>query len=270
MDLLERTASPMPGWELWEAGEGEVNAYAAARAAQDPGTPAPANLTATPAPLGEGSVNTFTGTVQPASCTSNVGVGQHAVEVPGGTARLDLTLRWAGSANNLYMFAWRPGADPDGDGVPSCSDNCPSAANPGQADAEGDGIGDACDVRPALNSPDQDDPDSDGIGDECDNCPNASNTDQADPDNDGRGDACDNCLSMANFDQADKDGDGFGDVCDSDPNVFNPDDQGGTPPPNADASCGACAAGTPVPLLMSMAMLSILRHRRRNLSSPIC
>lgn len=35
--------------------------------------------------------------------------------------------------------------DADGDGVPDSSDNCPSAANPGQADFDGDGLGDACD-----------------------------------------------------------------------------------------------------------------------------
>lgn len=37
-------------------------------------------------------------------------------------------------------------ADRDGDGVANGTDNCPAAANPGQADRDGDGIGDVCDA----------------------------------------------------------------------------------------------------------------------------
>jgi uncharacterized repeat protein (TIGR01451 family) len=57
--------------------------------------------------------------------------------------------------------------DPDGDGVPYGTDNCPFLANPGQEDL-----------------------DVDGVGDVCDNCPLTFNADQADADGDGRGDAC--------------------------------------------------------------------------------
>jgi Thrombospondin type 3 repeat len=39
-----------------------------------------------------------------------------------------------------------PGADPDGDGVPDNSDNCPLVANPDQRDDDRDGVGRACDA----------------------------------------------------------------------------------------------------------------------------
>lgn len=70
--------------------------------------------------------------------------------------------------------------DPDGDGIcdpgapssgPSActgSDNCPSAANNGQADADSDGFGDACDNCVSSANADQDDFDIDTIGDACD------------------------------------------------------------------------------------------------------
>jgi hypothetical protein len=38
--------------------------------------------------------------------------------------------------------------DPDGDGIPTTSDNCPDVANPGQVDSDGDGAGNACDATP--------------------------------------------------------------------------------------------------------------------------
>jgi serine protease AprX len=116
IDILEGTATPMPGWELWEAGAGQVDAYAAvlaARARSHPG----ANLTATPAPLGAAATTTLSGTVAPSSCTTGVGGAEHLVEVPEGTADLSLTLRWTGAENNLYMYAWRPGVGPDADGA---------------------------------------------------------------------------------------------------------------------------------------------------------
>lgn len=36
--------------------------------------------------------------------------------------------------------------DSDGDGLPSCLDNCPPIANPGQQDADSDGIGNVCEL----------------------------------------------------------------------------------------------------------------------------
>ncbi|HKQ49458.1 MAG TPA: proprotein convertase P-domain-containing protein [Phycisphaerae bacterium] len=185
---------------------------------------------------------------------------------PSGTWTLGITDGGSNDTGALQAWSIRLTlADGDDDGVQDGEDNCIDTANTNQADGDGDGIGDACDVCPALAGVDQDDPDSDGVGDECDNCPNAANSDQPDPDNDGRGSACDNCPSVANFDQADTDGDAFGDVCDSNPTVFNPDDQGGEPEPGpgTGASCGTCAAGTPLPMLVSVAILPILRRRRR-------
>jgi serine protease AprX len=117
IDILEGTARPMPGWELWEAGAGEVDAYGAVLAVRDPSLLTAANLTATPAPLDSASTATFSGTVAPSSCTTGVGGTEHLVEVPAGTADLSLTLRWSGAENNLYMYAWRPGTDPDTDGA---------------------------------------------------------------------------------------------------------------------------------------------------------
>ena len=117
IDILEATATPIPGWELWESGAGQVDAYAAIQAVQDPRSMTDANLTATPASLGEASIAEFSGTVAPGSCTTGIGIGEHSVEVVEGTANLTLTVTWSGEANNLYMFAWRPGVDPDGDGA---------------------------------------------------------------------------------------------------------------------------------------------------------
>jgi PKD repeat protein len=105
------------------------------------------------------------------------------------------------------------GTDPDGDGIGSLCDNCPSDANSDQSDGDGDGAGDACDNCPASN-PDQADTDGDGFGDLCDNCAGRFNPLQDDGDLDGIGDACDNCPSVANMLQSDGDGDGIGDACD--------------------------------------------------------
>jgi len=44
--------------------------------------------------------------------------------------------------------------DPDEDGIPSATDNCPAAANPSQSDGNGNGVGDACDVNALLSVPD--------------------------------------------------------------------------------------------------------------------
>ncbi|MEK6281185.1 MAG: right-handed parallel beta-helix repeat-containing protein [Acidobacteriota bacterium] len=66
-----------------------------------------------------------------------------------------------------------PETDTDGDSVPNCIDNCPSAINPGQEDADEDGLGDACDNCDAVPNEEQTDTDNDGLGDACDPCPNS-------------------------------------------------------------------------------------------------
>jgi hypothetical protein len=55
---------------------------------------------------------------------------------------------------STYMLGMTPG-DPDGDGVPTTSDDCTTVFNPirpmdgtTQADVDGDGVGDACDHAP--------------------------------------------------------------------------------------------------------------------------
>ncbi len=76
-------------------------------------------------------------------------------------------------------------ADADRDGVQDAVDDCPQAADAGQADADRDGAGDACDPEFLA------DLDQDGVGNAADNCPRAANPGQADADGDGAGDACD-------------------------------------------------------------------------------
>jgi hypothetical protein len=55
-------------------------------------------------------------------------------------------------------------ADPDGDELLDCEDNCPLAANADQADFDGDGLGDACDP----------DVDGDAVANDDDLCRNTT------------------------------------------------------------------------------------------------
>ena len=70
--------------------------------------------------------------------------------------------------------------DPDGDGFPIGTDNCPSVAND-QTNTDRDALGDACDP----------DDDADGLDDGPDNCELAANADEANADGDELGNACD-------------------------------------------------------------------------------
>ena len=66
----------------------------------------------------------------------------HGLSVSGG--RLDAAAAVAAAAPDPN--------DPDGDGVPTGSDDCPDVANPDQGDADRDGAGDACDATPYAAS----------------------------------------------------------------------------------------------------------------------
>jgi cytosine/adenosine deaminase-related metal-dependent hydrolase len=101
-------------------------------------------------------------------------------------------------------------SDPDGDGIPTEKDNCPTVFNPprpldkgAQTDADGDKAGDACDVCPFnantenCSSVNPDDLDADGVDNVLDNCPQIANPEQSNQDGDRHGDACDKCPEHA-------------------------------------------------------------------------
>jgi hypothetical protein len=91
-------------------------------------------------------------------------------------------------------------ADPDGDGVPNLTDNCPIVHNPDQANVnenqEAVAVGNACSDLDASGSPTIADQDLDGVPDRNDNCfwyPNPRAPGEVTPpdgDRDGIGDAC--------------------------------------------------------------------------------
>ncbi len=99
--------------------------------------------------------------------------------------------------------------DPDVDGVPSGSDNCPETYNPGQGDGDGDLVGDACDLCAGYD--DALDADGDTVPDGCDIC--AGYDDLLDSDSDSIPDDCDNCALVNNPGQEDSNDDDTGDAC---------------------------------------------------------
>jgi serine protease AprX len=115
VNILEGTANPVPGWEVWEAGAGAVDAFRAVQAAQGTVPRVRPNLGARARRLGVPVVTTEEGLAPPLGYTTfPAGGSEHVVEVPRGTGRLDLTITWDNPEENLYLYAWQPGADPDG------------------------------------------------------------------------------------------------------------------------------------------------------------
>jgi hypothetical protein len=112
------------------------------------------------------------------------------------------TFRWTYSKDGLvtegsdcgwvdYIVFPPANVDPDGDGIPTATDNCPTVYNPLQEDTDSDDVGDSCDNCIFAANPLQEDLDADGVGDSCDNCIDVPNPLQEDSDGDGIGDACD-------------------------------------------------------------------------------
>jgi hypothetical protein len=143
------------------------------------------------------------------------------------------TFRWSyskdGSTNQGSDCGWvdfivfpPTSQDPDNDGIPNSTDNCPTVFNPDQEDNDLDGIGDSCDICISVYNPAQEDLDMDGAGDSCDNCIFIANPGQEDVDADGVGDSCDICISVYNPAQEDLDMDGAGDSCDNCIFIANP------------------------------------------------
>jgi thrombospondin type 3 repeat protein len=89
----------------------------------------------------------------------------HMCRLPGKTGACDVTGADA-AADTQASDASDPNGDPDGDGVPNASDNCPTIANPAQENEDGDALGDACDPCPISTS--TTDTDGDGLPDACD------------------------------------------------------------------------------------------------------
>jgi len=98
-------------------------------------------------------------------------------------------------------------ADPDGDGVPNSSDNCPIVFNPDQANVNPNQetlpAGDACSDLDTAGSPTIGDQDLDGVPDRSDNCiwyANPRDPGQSlppDGDRNGIGDACERVAPVA-------------------------------------------------------------------------
>lgn len=154
------------------------------------------------------------------------------VPLTAGTHSLTFTVTGKNPSSNGYIAAvdyieLTSSPDSDGDGVRDRTDNCPNAANPGQANLDGDPLGDACDPdidgdgttngqdafpRDASESLDSD---KDGVGDNADAFPFDS-SETKDSDGDHVGDNADRFPSDP-AESKDSDGDGVGDNADAFP-----------------------------------------------------
>ncbi len=106
-----------------------------------------------------------------------------AASLPPGTHLLTLSATSAAGFTGSTSLRVTLVADPDADGIPDATDNCPDVANASQSDTDADGVGQACDTCPALANPrpavaaiqpwttlvsGQRDDDADGLGNRCD------------------------------------------------------------------------------------------------------
>ena len=110
--------------------------------------------------------------------------------------RADRDLVPVDGATNAYTTAAYDAAefqldDPDGDGIASNDDLCPTVNDPSQTDTDGDLVGDACDNCRLNVNASQADTDGDGFGNVCDLCPTTVDSIQGDIDEDLVGDTCD-------------------------------------------------------------------------------
>ncbi len=145
-----------------------------------------------------------------ASVTFPVACRTSGLSLGSGTQPITATLQITISRLELRAAA-RPdlssAADPDGDGVPNSSDNCPIVSNADQANGnasqEGGLVGDACSGLDTSGNATIADQDLDGVPDRNDNClwyPNPRASDQVNPpdgDRNGIGDACERIAPVA-------------------------------------------------------------------------
>ena len=118
IQILESTADPEPGWDAFEEGAGMVNAFRAVQAAlalkrgEKLALPTPQFDYVPPARTTK-VLETFEGTTIPASFAHHQGVETHEFDVPQGVERLKIDLDWSTPAENMYMYVWAPGDEPN-------------------------------------------------------------------------------------------------------------------------------------------------------------
>lgn len=83
-------------------------------------------------------------------CMLSCGEGRSCVAQPGGDPLSCVSWQEA-RRGEVDLYTELCQLDPDGDGVASIQDNCPSQANSDQRDRDGDGVGDACDSAPLCH-----------------------------------------------------------------------------------------------------------------------
>jgi thrombospondin type 3 repeat protein len=96
-------------------------------------------------------VEVFSGTCAAKSPVTCTGFGSARFRAcPGTTYLIEVASSCGDTVADYTVTVSATSADADGDGVGDCTDNCPTAPNPGQEDSDGDGVGDACRVCTIL------------------------------------------------------------------------------------------------------------------------